>query len=213
MEVKDFFVGEDEKILDAMEHLGELALKVLFIEHGGKLAASLTDGDIRRWILNGGDLKEPVKNVANYEPKYLVHATREAALAFLKEKSIEAVPIVDEKLRVIDIVFWNETAIPVWKNTLKTPVVIMAGGQGTRLYPYTKILPKPLIPVGELPIAEIIINRFREYGCEEFNLVLNHKKNMIKAYFNEIEKDYKINYIDEPLPLGTGGGVRLLKGK
>ena len=213
MEVKDFFVGEDEKILDAMEHLGELALKVLFIEHGGRLAASLTDGDIRRWILNGGDLKEPVKNVANYEPKYLVHATREAALAFLKEKSIEAVPIVDEKLRVIDIVFWNETAIPVWKNTLKTPVVIMAGGQGTRLYPYTKILPKPLIPVGELPIAEIIINRFREYGCEEFHLVLNHKKNMIKAYFNEIEKDYKINYVDEPLPLGTGGGVRLLKGR
>ena len=137
MKVKDFFIDENAKILDAMEHLGKLALKVLFIEHGGRLAASLTDGDIRRWILSGGELKESVKNIANYKPKYLVHATRETALAFLKEKSIEAVPIVDEELRVIDIVFWNETSVPIWKNTLKAPVVIMAGGQGTRLYPYT----------------------------------------------------------------------------
>ncbi len=213
MKIKDFFIDENEKIIRAMEYLGKLALKVLFIEKDGKLAASLTDGDIRRWILGGGSLKESVKNIANYSPKYLVRATREAALGFIKEKSIEAVPIVDEELRVIDIVFWNEKSVPVWKNTLNIPVVIMAGGQGKRLYPYTKILPKPLIPIGELPIAEIVIDRFREYGIYDFYLILNHKKNMIKAYFNEIERDYSIKYIDEPEPLGTGGGVRLLKGK
>jgi NDP-sugar pyrophosphorylase family protein len=86
-----------------------------------------------------------------------------------------------------------------------------AGGVGSRLYPYTKILPKPLIPIGEIPIAEHIINRFYKYGCRDFFLVVNHKKNMIKAYFNEIEKDYKITYIEEEKPLGTGGGLCLLK--
>ena len=89
----------------------------------------------------------------------------------------------------------------------------MAGGLGTRLYPYTKILPKPLIPIGEIPISEHIINRFNKYGSKDFYLEVNHKKNMIKAYFNEIEKDYIINYVDEDIPLGTGGGLSLLKGK
>lgn len=89
----------------------------------------------------------------------------------------------------------------------------MAGGFGKRLYPYTKILPKPLIPIGEIPIVEHIINRFKRSGCENFFLIVNHKKNMIKAYFNEIKKDYSITYINEDKPLGTGGGLSLLKGK
>jgi len=89
----------------------------------------------------------------------------------------------------------------------------MAGGLGTRLYPYTKILPKPLIPIGEIPIVEHIMNRFHLYGSTQFYLIVNHKKNMIKAYFNEIERNYKVSYIDEDKPLGTGGGLSLLKGK
>lgn len=210
MEIRDFFIEESETIISAMEKLGHLAMKVLFIEKDGRLVASITDGDVRRWILAGGDLQSKIKNIANYSPKYLVRATREVALNFLKEKSIEAVPIVDDNMRVIDIVFWNEKNIPIWKNRLSLPIVIMAGGKGTRLYPYTKILPKPLIPVGNLPMLEIVINRFREYGCRDFKLILNHKKNMIKAYFNEIERDYSIEYIDEEVALGTGGGLSLI---
>ena len=87
----------------------------------------------------------------------------------------------------------------------------MAGGLGTRLYPYTKILPKPLIPIGETPITEHILNTFNKYGCVEFYMILNHKRNMIKAYFDSIEKEYELNYLDEEMPLGTGGGLSLLK--
>ncbi|MEG0305994.1 MAG: sugar phosphate nucleotidyltransferase, partial [Oscillospiraceae bacterium] len=93
------------------------------------------------------------------------------------------------------------------------PVVITAGGLGTRLYPYTKILPKPLIPVGELPIVEHIIERFKGFGCSEFSMIVNYKKSMIKSYFSEVEKDYSLEFIDEDTPLGTGGGLSLLKGK
>ena len=89
----------------------------------------------------------------------------------------------------------------------------MAGGKGTRLYPYTKILPKPLIPIGEITITERIIDTFRKYGCEKVHMVLNYKANMIKAYMNEIEKNYTMNYVDEERFLGTGGGLRLLKNK
>ncbi len=111
------------------------------------------------------------------------------------------------------MVLWNEElAVPI-SDPIDIPVVMMAGGLGTRLYPYTKILPKPLIPVGDIPIAEMIIKNFRQYGCKRFHLVVNHKKNMIKAYFNEIEKDYTVSYADESQPLGTGGGLKLLEGK
>ena len=88
----------------------------------------------------------------------------------------------------------------------------MAGGKGTRLYPYTKILPKPLIPIGDVTITERIIDTFRNYGCKEVHMVLNYKANMIKAYMNDVEKDYSVKYVDEDSFLGTGGGLRLLKG-
>jgi len=91
--------------------------------------------------------------------------------------------------------------------------IILAGGKGTRLYPYTKVLPKALIPIGDYTITERIINQFCRYGCNKVFFILNHKANMIEAYFNDIEKKYSIEYIKEKDFLGTGGGLSLLKGK
>lgn len=96
---------------------------------------------------------------------------------------------------------------------LGIPVVINAGGKGTRLEPYTKILPKPLIPVGELPVIEHIMQRFIEYGCEQFNIIVNYKKELMKAYFADNEQKYDITWHDEEKPLSTGGGLCYLKEK
>ena len=213
MDITQFFIDENKTVIEAMECLDKMAKKVLFIQKKGKLQAALTDGDIRRWILAKGNLNAQIKNVANYNPKYLIDGTYEQAMHFMKEKSIEAVPIVDEELNIKDVIFWAQEEKKNVREQINLPVVMMAGGKGTRLYPYTKILPKPLIPIGDIPIAEHIINCFREYGCQDFFLIINHKKNMIKAYFNEIDRDYKINYIEEEVPLGTGGGLSLLKGE
>jgi NDP-sugar pyrophosphorylase family protein len=90
---------------------------------------------------------------------------------------------------------------------------MMAGGEGTRLYPYTKILPKALIPIDDIPISELIINRFIMNGSKDFFLICNHKKAMIHSYFDSIDKDYMLNLIDEDEPLGSGGGLSLLKDK
>ncbi|MCR4740305.1 MAG: NTP transferase domain-containing protein [Lachnospiraceae bacterium] len=213
MNIQDFIIDGNRTVLNAMEQLDELAFKVLFIEDEDGIKASLTDGDIRRYILRNGDLNSPVSEVANRDPKYLINAGREEALRFLKQNAIEAVPLVDENLRIYDVVYWNDEQLKLKRNHIGCPVVMMAGGKGTRLKPYTNILPKPLIPVGEKPIAEHIIDQFCAYGCNEYHLILNYKKNMIKAYFGEIERDYEINYADEDEPLGTGGGLSLLKRK
>jgi dTDP-glucose pyrophosphorylase len=212
MDIKDIIVDEESTMIEAMKVLDKTSKKVLFVEFQGKLAAAITDGDIRRWILKKGKLDDKIKNIANYNPKFVYEKDKANAKEYMRNNGIEALPVVDEDKKIVSIVFWNEEEI-VYKKELNIPVIIMAGGLGTRLHPYTKILPKPLIPIGDIPIAEHIINRFYNYGCSDFFLILNHKKNMIKAYFNEIEKEYTVTYIDENKPLGTGGGLSLLKGK
>lgn len=212
LEVKDFLITEEIRVIDAIQKLDILAKKTLFIVREEKLVATLTDGDVRRWILKGGDLETEVKQIANYRPKFIQEEERRQIYKKMREWSVEAVPLINEKGEITSIALWNHQEIRVASN-LKVPTVIMAGGYGTRLYPYTKILPKPLIPVGEIPIAEHILNRFHSFGVEDFYFIVNHKKNMIKAYFNEIEKDYKVFYVEEEKPLGTGGGIRLLNGK
>ncbi len=212
MDINDFLIDEELTMLKAMELLDKVAKKVLFVANDGKLIAAITDGDVRRWILKKGNLDAKVKNIANYNPKFVYEKDRDKAKGLLKKYSVEALPIVNNDMNIVSIIFWNDKEI-INRKKLNIPVVIMAGGLGTRLYPYTKILPKPLIPIGEIPIAEHIINRFHQAGSNNFYLVVNHKKNMIRAYFNEIEKDYIINYIEEDRPLGTGGGLSLMKGK
>jgi len=212
MDVRDFLVNEEATMLAAMEQLDKVAKKVLFVERNGHFVAAITDGDIRRWILKKGNLDAKVKDIANYNPKSLYETDKYKAKEYLKEHSIEALPILDKENNIESVVLWNDEEISPKRN-LVIPVVIMAGGLGTRLYPYTKILPKPLIPIGEIPIVEHIMNRFNQYGSNRFYLIVNHKKNMIKAYFNEIKKNYIVDYVDEDKPLGTGGGLSLLKGK
>lgn len=212
MDVIDFLIDEEATMREAMEQLDRVSKKVLFVTRNDKFIAAITNGDIRRWILKKGNIDALVKDIANYTPKYLLESERSTAKEYMKEHFIEGLPILDDKMDIVSVVLWNEEEFGV-KKELNVPIVIMAGGLGTRLYPYTKILPKPLIPIGEIPIVEHIINRFHKSGVNEFHLIVNHKKNMIKAYFNEIEKEYSIDYADEDQPLGTGGGLSLLKGK
>lgn len=113
-----------------------------------------------------------------------------------------------EKLKEWIDIFKNK---PKESKRLNLPVVIMAGGEGTRLTPFTKVFPKPLMPIGEKPVIELIINKFADYGCDDFYLSLNYKAGMIKAYFNDFTPKYKISYIQEDKPLGTAGSLHFLK--
>ena len=215
MDIKSLCISKQMPIIECIKVLDQTAKKIVFVTGQLGLEGAVTDGDIRRYILQNGDFSIPVENIMNAHPIFLYENERKQAKQILYEKHIEAVPIIDYQKNIVDIVFWNDVYDEIndvkRKDKINVPVVIMAGGKGTRLYPYTKVLPKPLIPIGELTIIERIMERFKTYGCEQFYLTVNYKKNMIKAYLEEQSNFGKIHYIEEEKFLGTGGSLYLLK--
>ncbi len=197
-------------VLEAMQKIDKNAKGILVLVNDDlRLVGTLTDGDIRRFLLSGGVLSDNCMRAANCHPR--VAYSLEEAHQLYHQVNYVAIPIVDITNVVVDV-YVGERAKRDFPR-LSIPVVINAGGKGTRLDPYTRVLPKPLIPVGDIPIIEHIMDLFTKYGCDEFHIIVNYKKQLIKAYFSENEKNYNITWHDEEQPLGTGGGLALLKGK
>ena len=205
----DLCVQIDTSLRDAMHQLDRISQKILFVCKGDTLIGTLTDGDIRRFLINGGKVNATAFEAANLHPQ--TAKSIPDAKQMLKEGIYFAVPVINSSNSLLNIVLLSESGDPVIPQ-LGVPVVIMAGGKGTRLDPYTRVLPKPLIPVGELPIIEHIMRRFGDYGCSAFHVIVNYKKQLMKAYFNESDQHYNVTWYDEERPLGTGGGLYLLKG-
>lgn len=214
MDIKDIIIDEEYTIRQVLKKIDDTGKRILLVgDNNNKLKGVITDGDIRRWILKSGDLNVSAKMIINYNPVYITENEKKLACKIMKDNSLNCLPVVDIKERISSIVFWDDYELESnkEKGSLDLPVVIMAGGVGSRLYPYTKILPKPLIPIGDLPIVERIINKFQEFGCKDYYLTVNYKKNMIKSYFEDLEKNYKVSFVEEDKPLGTGGSLYLLK--
>lgn len=217
-QLKNLLGFPEMTIVDAMEAIDQNSKGILFvIDSERHLSGCITDGDIRRWLIKTGNLKADISGAMNQSPKYVLETEKRKSYSIMHRYKLTAIPVVNKEKIVVDAIFDEDQfigkAVHVSDELSNVPVVMMAGGKGTRLYPYTKVLPKPLIPIGDIPIAERIIDQFHSVGCKDFWLIVNYRKNMIKAYFNEIEKDYSINYADEEIPLGTAGGLSLLKGK
>ena len=209
MNLERYIVPEDMSILDTMKAINKGAKGNVFVCRDGKLLAVVTDGDIRRYIIGSGDLNESVGKIANYHPVFVTRNENVDVAALMRAEGITALPVIDSDGKLIDIIFPDkkrDESYPV----LRVPVVIMAGGKGTRLKPYTQVLPKPLIPIGDRTITEHIMDRFERYGCTHFDMIVNYKKNFIKAYFHDQEKKREIDFIEEPEFLGTAGGLRLI---
>ena len=211
MDYKKYLIDKNVKVKQALKKIDVLKPKIVFVvDKNNKLSGSLTDGDIRRYLLSGGSLDDIVYEACNKKPKKVAHSLNEATL--MLDKDYIAIPIIDKQKHVVDIYFGGSKK-RTSKKKLNVPIVINAGGKGTRLEPFTKVLPKPLIPVGDLPIIEHIMNRYKDYGCDQFTIIVNYKKELIKSYFKEIDRSYNITWIDEDKPLGTGGGLSLIKNK
>ena len=207
MKHSNLCIEVDNTIQGAMQQLDRAEKKILVIKKNNILAGTLTDGDIRRHLLRGGNLSDKVTLAANCRPQTARNYAQ--AQALLRSSRLAVVPIIAQDGTLLDIASSAEGQAPVCPN-LDIPVVIMAGGKGTRLDPYTRVLPKPLIPVGDLPIIEHIMQQFEKYSCKNFHVIVNYKKQLIKAYFNESEQRYQIVWYDEERPLGTGGVLFLV---
>ena len=204
-------ITEEYTLKKALELLNKLEIKVLFIVSGVGFVATLTDGDMRRAILAEASLEDKVSKFANYSPIYLEEDNLEYAEKNILDKAIDALPILEKNRHIVKVyVNVNKLHDKVGAH-VNMPIVIMAGGKGTRLFPYTKILPKPLIPIADIPISERIIRLFEDIGCDKFHMIVNYKKEMIKSYFMEEKKQYDISFWEETVPQGTGGGIYLLK--
>ena len=188
---------------------------IFVVDASHSVIGCITDGDVRRWILKGGELNASAQDVMFKKPVTLSKNSLAQAKNMMLEKSIKALPILDDNRRIIDIILLNDISniSPSRKSLKGVPVVIMAGGKGTRLYPFTKILPKPLIPIGDTPIVERIIDCYVEYGIDEYYMTVNYKKGMLRSYFCELNPDYRVKFVEENKPLGTGGSIKLIEDK
>lgn len=212
-ELQKFIGNGNLTVSEAMQRIDNNASGILFLtDEEGSLIGCVTDGDVRRYLLAGGKMSDLAVSAANKAPK--IAKTIEEARHIYHKKNYVVIPLIDSSGLVIGLYTGDFREYARKKhNPLNIPVVINAGGKGTRLDPYTRVLPKPLIPVGELPIIEHIMKEYQSYSCDEFHVIVNYKKDLMKAYFKDIKGTYNITWYDEEKPLGTGGGLSLLRGK
>jgi len=205
-------------LLFALKKMDVSGKKLLLVFEDKRFVNVLSIGDIQRAILKNIPLTTPIKNILR---KNTIISKKKDSYdvikKIMKQYRIECMPVVNNKNDLIDVYFWedvfgnNEKRINA---NLNLPVVIMAGGKGSRLKPLTNVIPKPLIPIGGKTIIEEIMDKFVEVGCNNFFLSLNYKAETIKHYFSQLQNaNYKLNYFQETKPLGTAGSLYLIKDK
>jgi len=203
-------------IIEAVKLMNKHAMQVLLVtDDKRKLIGVVTDGDIRRAILNKIDFNKSIDAIMTRDPVTLSNPPdKQAAIRLMKKQGVRHIPIIDRDMKICGLLLWkdffNNGDVTVRRKS--NTVVIMAGGKGTRLDLFTKILPKPLIPVGDKPIIEHIMDNFYKYGFERFFLSLNYKAEMIRLYFStDCQWKYSINFMHENEFLGTAGALSLMK--
>jgi len=217
--VRKKIVSAETSIIQTMRLMDEGFTKLLLVFDGEQFLGIITNGDLQRAIIAHTPFETPIRQVIDNTTKRYAHVgdDREKIKEWMLEKRAELMPVVDDKGQLVDVVFWNEilSETPNTDNRPKIdlPVVIMAGGKGTRLKPITNVIPKPLVPVGEKTILEVILDQFESIGCHKFYMSVNYKADMMKYYLSQLDHKYDVEFFMEEKPLGTIGSVSLLKGK
>ena len=212
-----FCISPNSKIGEAFNQFKDIGITCLVVTDQNKFLGTITDGDIRKELLAGSNMRTSIKDI--YQKNAFFIKQEEAGdhqkikRTFIK-KRYNLIPIIDTKKNLIEVITWfdffgKKEAI----KKFQAPMVVMAGGKGSRMAPFTNILPKPLIPINNQPVIERIINSFHAHGKNDIYISINFKGAILKAYFQELNPKYSITYIEEKKPLGTAGALSKLKGK
>lgn len=212
-------VDGSKTIIQTMKLMDECFTKSLIVFEDNHFKGIITNGDLQRAIIAKIPLDTRIiKVIDNLTKEYAsVHDNHEDIKTWMIENRAEFMPLLDDAGELEDVIFWDELfpEINIAHNREKIdlPVVIMAGGKGTRLKPLTNVVPKPLVPVGDKTILEIILDQFESIGCHKFYISVNYKADMMEYYLSQLEHQYDIEFFMEDKPLGTIGSVSLLKDK
>ena len=210
---RNIIISSDITLMEAMTIMDREKCRLLVICDGDIFKGVISIGDIQRAILKKFDFFTPVTHLTRSKVTF---ATTEDNIELVKsnmrKNRIEAMPIIDEDNHLVDIIEWNqlfENKVESCDKAVECPVVIMAGGKGTRLQPLTNILPKPLIPISSRTMIEEIMCRFETAGCSDFFVSVHYMADEIEEYLEKHGKSVK--FIHEEVPLGTGGALGFLK--
>ncbi len=214
----DLVIKQDIPISEALKQFNAAGEKVLLVVENRKLIGTITDGDIRRAVLSGSSINDSIDNIFNRTPSYIFESEfnlKTVRKIFFKQR-IDLLPVVNKNLELVDAINWSRAFSEHGfqkrvVEKINLPVVVMAGGKGTRLEPVTTIIPKPLIPVGEKTIIEHIMERFTDCGVNRFFFTLNYLGEMIKAYLNSVDQNSELNYVFEEDYYGTAGSIKLIQ--
>lgn len=208
---RDTLLPSEANLEQAIYSLIKSGLQIiLVVSDNGTLVGTITDGDIRRGLFRKLGLKSPVTEIVNKEPLVVSHEMdRDVALNIMMANAVASVPVIDDARHVVGLHWLNELITPSKRPNL---MVVMAGGEGARLRPYTENCPKPLLPVKGKPMLEHIVERAKGDGFHRFVFAVRYLGDMIKDYFGDGSHwGVQISYLNEESPLGTVGAVSLLK--
>ena len=204
-------------VLQSLKKMDEVKVKMLFVFDQDHFLSILTIGDIQRAIIKQTALSDSVFTIIDINKKFASPTeTKEQIREKMLALRAECMPVVDKNGNLVDVYLWSEmfkSSEPEHREKINLPVVIMAGGKRTRLKPITNVIPKPLVPVGDKTILEVIMDQFEGIGCHKFYMSVNYKADMMELYLSQLEHKYDIEFFMEDKPLGTIGSVSLLKGK
>lgn len=217
--IQNIIVDSIKTIIQTMKMMDDARTKSLLVFEGDRFVGMITNGDLQRAIIANKPFNTPISTlIDNANKKYARQGDDiQQIKEWMKEVRAEYMPVLDAEGNLADVIFWDDvlsdTKAEDNRPKIDLPVVIMAGGKGTRLKPITNVIPKPLVPVGDKTILEVIMDQFEGIGCQKFYMSVNYKADMMKYYLSQLDHKYDIEFFMEDKPLGTIGSVSLLKGK
>jgi len=217
--LKNITINEESTLDNALIKMNKWGQKSLVVlDKNLKYVGILSDGDIRKSLIKGKKLSDKIIKIYKKKTTYFFNHdySIDKIRNFFLKKQLDIIPTIDRKKKLVKVYFYSDL------NKLKTlekkgkkritdtAAIIMSGGKGTRLKPFTDILPKPLMPFKDKTLIEHVINNFINYDINNFIFSINYKSHLIKAFFKELNPSYSLKYIEETIPLGTAGSLKML---
>lgn len=204
--MRNYIIHDTATVRDSLVALNNISgdtQSLLVIDDNDKLVGTLTDGDIRRGLISGCELSDSVSSIMHRNFRYILESEYEIShLKELRESQIFFIPVLDNEYHIVNVINLKK-----YKSHLPIDAVLMAGGKGERLRPLTEKTPKPLLPLGDKPIVDYIVEHIASFGIKNISVTTNYLHEQIEEHFEKPVGDVMVRTVLEPRFLGTIGSI------